>query len=110
MFEKLKQTMLERIEKDSIKVNVNGEKVYLKKSGFPKEWHVIYPPVDPETGKWDKLNFLFGGKANALKYLVIGVIVLLLTLGVYEVVSSYNTIMSNPSVQICLQQAGISLG
>lgn len=106
----LKERMLERIEQNAIKVNVKGEKVYLKKSGFPKEWHVIYPPVDPETKKWDLTNLIFGGKANAVKTFVIGVIVLLLALGVYEIVQTYNATFSNPVVQACLQNAGIKLG
>lgn len=106
----LKEAMLRRIEKDSIKVDVKGETVYLKKSGFIKDWHVIYPPVNPETGKWDLINLIFGGKSNALKTFIIGVLLLMLVFGVWEVVNSYNTIFSNPIVINCLKLGGINLG
>lgn len=106
----IKEKMLEKIEKNSIKINVRGENIYLKKSGYPKDWHVIYPPVNPETGKWDLINLIFGGKANAIKYSVIGIIVLLLALGVNDIVHSYNITFSNPLVQECLKTAGITLG
>lgn len=104
----LKEKMLERIEKNSIKVDVNGEKIYLKKSGMIKEWHVIYPPVDPETNKWSLVNLIFGGKSNAIITAIIGIIVLLFALGIYDIISSYNLTMSNPIVQACLKSAGIN--
>jgi hypothetical protein len=106
----IKEKMLERIERDSIKVNVNGDVVYLKKSGLIKEWHVIYPPVNPDTRKWDKINLIFGGKSNALKTLGIVVFVGLMVLGIYDVIHSYSIIVSNPQVQSCLKEAGIILG
>jgi len=109
MFENFKKRLLGKIEKNSIKVDVNGEVVYLKKSGIPKEWHVIYPPINPETEKINWINLFFGGKANAVKYFLIGVIILLLTFGVYSLVQSYYSIFFNPKVQFCLQQAGINL-
>jgi hypothetical protein len=118
----LKQRMFERIEKNSIKVNVNGEIIYLKNS---MGWHVIYPPIDldsiesskDEYGninwkkvKWDKTNFIFGGKANAIKYAVFGILVVALAIGVYEMVSSYNMTFENPLVKQCLKQVGIIIG
>ena len=107
----IKEIMLDRIEKDSIKVNVNGDIVYLKKSGFlVKEWRVIYPPVNPETKKWNKMNLIFGGKGNAIKYLAVGLMVVLLAIGVYDIVHSYNITMSNPAVKLCLDNANIKLG
>lgn len=109
MFERLKKAMLDKIEKNSIKIDVDGEKVYLKKSGIIKEWHVIYPPVDPETKKWNKINVLFGGEVNAIKTLIVGIIVVLLVLGVYEVVTSYNATFSDPNVVACINQAGKEL-
>ncbi|HED05838.1 MAG TPA: hypothetical protein ENI61_04045 [Ignavibacteria bacterium] len=110
MFEKLKEKLLERIEKNSIKVNVDGEIIYLKKSKYPTNWHVIYPPVNPETKKWDMLNLVFGGKGNAIKTLLVGVIIVTLSLGVMDIVNSYNATLSNPIVQACLNQGGIQLG
>lgn len=120
----LKKWMLSKIEKDSIKVNVEGETVYLKKSGLIKEWRVIYPPIDlvsvdeatDKDGKvdwtkvkYDAMNAIFGGKGNAVKYALIGFFMLLLALGIYEVVNSYNATFSNPIVQACLESANIKL-
>jgi len=99
----LKEKMLERIERDSIAVNVNGEKIYLKKSGKLKEWRVIYLPVDPETMKWNWANLIFGGKENAIKTFIIGFIVTLLAIGAYDLINSYNEVFSNPIVQACLK-------
>jgi hypothetical protein len=76
MFESIKTKMLNAIEKDSIKVDVTGEKVYLKKSGIFKEWHVIYPPVDPETGNWNKTNLIFGSARSAVISLIAIIVVL----------------------------------
>lgn len=106
----LKEMMLDKIEKDSIKVNVNGDLVYLKKGGIFKEWKVIYPPVNPETGEWNYTNLIFGGTGNAIKTFFIGLLLLMLLYGAYDLMSSYNSVMSNPVVQSCLKTAGISLG
>lgn len=109
MFEGLKKSMLERIEKDSIKVNVDGERVYIKKSNF-FGWRVIHPPINPETGGWNKLNLIFGGKANALFGLFLLIITLLFWLGIRETLSSYDAFINNPIVQICLRNAGFQIG
>ena len=105
----IKEKMLERIEKNSIKVNVRGENIYLKQSGMFKEWHVIYPPVNPETSKWDITNLIFGGKSNAVRTFIVGVLILLLIFGVSEIVKSYNFTMSNPIVQACLNMSGVRI-
>lgn len=105
-----KEKMLERIEQNSIKINVNGEKVYLKKSGMIKDWHVIYPPINPETRKINWANLIFGGKANAIKATIVFVIVVLFALGAYEMVSSYNNTFANSAVQACLKSSGVILG
>ena len=83
----LKKSMLERIERDSIKIGVDGEDIYLKKK---MGWHIIHPPVDmksvelatDEEGKvdwnkvkWNYTNLIFGGKANAIKTSTIGGII-----------------------------------
>ena len=107
------QKILERIEKDGKKVNMgteqNPEWVYFKKSGFiTKEWHIIYPPVN-EDGTTNKTNLWFGGKGNAIKLAVIFGLMLLLVLGIYQIISSYNEILANPAVQNCLTMAGVQL-
>ena len=118
----LKKAMLERIERNSIKVDVDGESVYLKKKNG---WHLIYPPIDmssvekatDENGnidwkkvKWDKTALIFGNKSNAIKSSVVAIITLLLIFGVWQVIASYNQIALNPIVQGCLKQAGVTLG
>lgn len=99
----IRKILLERIEKNAIKVNVNGEKIYLKKSGFLKEWHVIYPPIDPETGKWDYINLIFGSKGNVIGTLLVVFITFLVIFGLYDFIREYNLIFSNPAVKICLE-------
>ena len=74
-----------------------------------KEWHVIYPPVNPETMNWDITNLIFGRKTQAITSLIVGVVVILLAIGVYDVISSYNNIITNPTVQLCLEKGGITL-
>lgn len=117
----LKRAMLERIERDSIKVEVDGETIYLKKKSG---WHVIYPPVDiksvekatDENGnvdwnkvKWDRVALFFGSKSNAIKTAIVGVITILIAFGAWQLISSFNTIVSNPIVQSCLDKAGITI-
>lgn len=108
----LKDYLLSRIEKDAIKIRLEGKYVYLKKSslfGLLKEWRVIYPPVDPETGKWDMVNLIFGGKSNMVKTIFVVVIVLLITYGIYEILKTYQEVFSNPVVQSCLNMLGVRL-
>ena len=123
----LKQSMFEKIKKNSIEVNVgtdeNPEYIYLKNSWGG--WHTIYPPVNldsidkatDERGitnwkkvKWNYLNLIFGGKGNAIMYAIVGILILLLYFGVSQVFSSYTQIISNPQVMECIKAAGISLG
>jgi len=91
MLEKLKQRLLERIERDAVKSqctytpvsfwsgkkgNPITETVYMKRSHLPLvgDWARIYPPVT-EDGKWNFVNLVFGGKKNLIKLLIISVIV-----------------------------------
>lgn len=118
----LKKAMYERIEKNSIKIPIKGETVYLKKS--MGGWHVIYPPVniksieentdsqgniDWDRVKWDKTALIFGSKQNAIITAIVGIITILLTYGVWQIIASYNSIMSNLAVQECLKNLGIQL-
>ena len=117
----LKKIMFDRIERNSIKVDVNGDTIYLKKKG---DWYVIYPPVNiksvekatDENGninwkevKWDKTALIFGSRANAIKTAIVGLITLLFAFGAWQLISSFNAIVSNPIVQSCLKGAGIEL-
>ena len=69
------------------KINIDGEIVYLKKTGIvAKDWQKINPPVEEKDGKleWNKLNLCFGGKKNLIKLILI---MLLLSLAYYEITS-----------------------
>jgi len=92
MFEKLKQKMLDRIERDAVKsqmtyhinkgtkkrpkIKTITETVYIKRSKIPfvGDWGRIYPPVN-EDGSWNIVNVIFGGKKNLIKLLAISAIV-----------------------------------
>ena len=86
MFEKLKQKLLERIERDAVKSEMTyrltkdsepvTETVYMKRSKMPLvgDWGRIYPPVN-EDGSWNIVNLIFGGKKNLIKLAVIAAIV-----------------------------------
>jgi hypothetical protein len=115
----LKKAMYDRIERDCIKVNVNGNTVYMKTKGSIR---IIYPPVDIKSVeentdsmgnidwkkvKWDKVALIFGSKQNAIMTAIVGIITLLLAWGAHQLISSFNTIISNPIVQGCLENAGL---
>jgi len=118
----LKKAMYDRIEQHSVKMNIKGEDVFLKKS--MGGWHVIYPPVSIKSieqntdsngninwkrVKWDKTALIFGSKQNAIMTAVVGVITLLVIYGVWQVIASYNSIINNVAVQGCLKSLGLAL-
>lgn len=104
------EKLLERIEKNAIKVNVNEEPIYLKKSGlFVKEWRIIYPPVN-EDGSINRINRWFGGKGNLVRTVIWVLLIFLVLLGVYEIISSYNAVFSDPIIQDCLKASNIIIG
>lgn len=117
--------VVRRLEKDSIRVDAEPP-VYLKKTKWTNEWRTIYPIVKLETiptkengefdfdadwsnVKYDKLRFFFGSKGMAIKTIIMVAIVFLAIFGIYEIISSYNQIISNPLVQSCIQNAGIQI-
>ncbi len=76
MFEKLKEVMLERQERDSVKSMMTyrpkkkeeqtiTEEVIMKRSKLwlVGDWGRVYPPVN-ENGTWNIANLLFGGRKN----------------------------------------------
>jgi len=106
MFEKLKQKLLERIERDAVKSTMTYRKkrnsepitetVYLKRSKMPLtgDWGRIHPPVN-ENGSWNIINLVFGGKKNLIKLLLIGMIVAMILLGYYELFSYIEVLKEN---------------
>ena len=128
--------VMERIEKNAIKIpNVDGETIYLKKSGFiTKDWHRVYPPIDepeeidniPEIkekgyvyykkdktsfkARVNKMNLYLGGKKNFIKTTLGFAAILLIIVGLYySVFVSYNNLIHNQIVVQCLKNAGIYL-
>lgn len=96
MFEKLKQKLLDRIEKDAVKSDMTyhlnkgtkkhpriksiTETVYIKRSKMPLtgDWQRIYPPVN-EDGTFNIVNLIFGGRKNLIRLLfVLGLITIVL--------------------------------
>lgn len=87
-----------KIEADTVKSELDGDIVYLKRSagvyGFiprwlkigemMKEWHQIYPALN-EDGTWNISNVLFGGKRNFVKLITILLIVAMAFYGVYQI-------------------------
>jgi len=101
MFEKLKQRLLERIERDAMKsectyhINKGSKKrpeivsitetVYMKRSKMPLtgDWQRIYPPVN-EDGSWNLVNLIFGGKKNLIKLIFVGGLIAIVLFGFKE--------------------------
>jgi len=91
--ENWKWKLKRRIEQGAIKVNVNGEEILLKKSKIlpfkwsPRQWTEIHPPIN-EYGKINWMNFLFGGKTNLIKLIMILAVIGMLLLGLVEIFNS----------------------
>lgn len=103
----LKQWMQKKIEKGAIKSELDGEEVYMKKSGFLiKDWHRFYPPVN-EDGSWNWINLLFGGKRNLLRLVIILLIVFMALYGIYEILQGTYALTENLCVQECIRQSTI---
>lgn len=95
MFEELKQSLLDRIERDAVKSEMTyrpkldaepiTETVYIKRSKIPLvgDWARIYPPVN-ENGTWNFINLIFGGKKNLIKLIFIAGLVVMILVGYSE--------------------------
>ena len=74
-------------------IEVEGEKVFMKKDSLG--YRIVYPFRD-ESGKWIWWNILFGGKRQAINYLILLIILGIVFLGVKELIHNYNLVMANP--------------
>jgi hypothetical protein len=74
------------------KVEVNGEKIYLKKDWTG--WRTIEPIIDPETKKFSWKGFLNKKGFLTLGYLLF--LLLVLWLAFREQLINYHEIVSNP--------------
>lgn len=102
MFEKLKDKLMKRIERNAVKSYIGGEKVYLKKGGLLKEWGQIYPPVN-EDGTWNIPNLVFGGKRNLIRLLIYIIVIAILGFAIIEGYGNYTALLENPCVKNCLE-------
>ena len=113
MFEKLKQTLIKRIETNSVKqeltyVDRYGEKhtelVYLKHGrGKNSSWHECFLPVDEVTNRWNIANVLFGGKRNLIKLIIYLSIIAIFFLAYHEIASQYEWLRNLPCVENCIK-------
>jgi len=105
MFENLKRSMLEKIERNAVKSEMKGEIVYLKKSKLPLiggDWQQIHLPVN-EDNSWNLVNLLVGGKRN-LKILI--ALILIVGMVLFQFWMNFNyieTLRNNPCIKICLE-------
>jgi len=81
-------------------VEIEGEKIYLKKSGI-MGWGVIYP-WQKEDGSINWYNLITGGTPNLIKTIFIVAMLLLLILGVKEMIDPLRAIAEQP-VEYCRQ-------
>ncbi len=105
MLEGLKKSMLERIERDSVKSIMGNEVVYVKKSKMPLiggDWQQIHLPVN-EDGTWNWTNLIFGGKRNLKILLALIIIVGMVVFQFYTNFDYIETLRNNPCVQSCLK-------
>lgn len=109
MFEKLKQKLLDRIERDAVKSQMTyhptrdsepiTETVYMKKSKTPLtgDWQRIYPPVN-EDGSWNIINLIFGGKKNLIRLIYVGALIGIILFAFNELFN-YISILKETCVQ-----------
>ena len=83
-----KMGIKEKIYKKSVgkskEIEVDGKKIYLKKTGMiVKDWQKINPAVELKDGKleWNYLNLFVGGKKNLINLILI---FLLLSVAYYQ--------------------------
>ncbi len=111
MFDTLKGSLQEKIEKNAVKLNLSwvkdgvvvNEEVILKRSRIPLigDWGRIYPPVN-EDGTWNIINAVFGGWKNLFKLLLVGAIVTVVFLAFKDIFSSYEALVNSPCVSSCI--------
>jgi len=114
MLEKFKETLIKRIEQNSVKSELkykdrdgveHTEVVYLKRGkGKHSEWHQCYLPINEETKKWHIPNALFGGTRNLIRLLIYLGIFAFFMYAIKEAYVNYETIMNLPCVQNCLNK------
>jgi hypothetical protein len=79
-------------------VEVNGEKVHLKKDFLG--WKVIHPYKN-EDGKINWGNLIFGGKANTVSLIIYVIVLSMIYFGVKDMMNSCNEFASHPCDYVC---------
>ena len=114
MLDKLKIWLVKKVEKNTVKIDLewvdsDGNKwkesdVLLKRSRLPivGDWGRIYPPVTEDGKKILWINFIFGGKKNFIKLLIILFIVAMFLFGYYEIINNSKELLNNACVQSCI--------
>ncbi len=105
MFENLKKSYVERLQKKTVISEFEGEKVYLSKgsifSPIPilgkrmREWGQIYPAVDEDTLEVNWVNLIVGGGRNLTKLIIILLLLTVAFYGVMEMRGSAAEILSS---------------
>ena len=105
MFENLKIKLQKKIEEDTVKSELKGEVVILKKSKMPLvgDWTRIYPPVN-EDGSWNIPNLLFGGKKNLIRMLILLAVIAMV---VWQFAENYSVL--GQAVECCNKCNGLNL-
>ena len=113
MLEKLKQKLLDRIERDAVKSVMTyhptrdaepiTETVYMKRSKTPLtgDWQRIYPPVN-EDGSWNIVNLVFGGKKNLMKLVYVGSLIALVLFAFNELFNYIDVLKETCPQQILI--------
>lgn len=102
MFDKLKEIMMDKIERNAVKSVLDNKVVYLKKSKFFGEWREINPPVN-EDGSWNIRNLVFGGSANLFRLIIMLAIAGMFLFALWESNKNLTALLSDPCVQNCIQ-------
>jgi len=69
------------------------EEVIFKRSRLPLigDWTRIYPVIN-ESGRWNFINLIFGGRKNLIKLLIVFGIVVVVGLGYWELLKNIETL------------------
>ena len=108
-----KEALQRKIEKNTVKSELHGEVVYLKKgsalSWMPlgigdwfSEWRQIRPAVN-EDGKISWINVLVGGWRNFWTLIIILAIVGLVFLQFADIFRYVETLTNDPCVRVCIE-------
>lgn len=110
VFESLKRRLHEKFQREIIKVNVDGEDICLKKTGyFIKDYERVYPPVSEDGKEWNVKVLLFGSKKNFARTTLLFILVILGILAFKEYTDSLTRFLQQPDIRLCIEQLGYNI-